>query len=155
MIGKTTLNFIVARELDDKRKRLKFATPDVYLTVEAKAIALTHELSVFAGNERYVVLRKSRKSYMTNPMKFVGNSITSGEQEYWLESSDAEFLANKKVAIVDDVMSTGGTAKVLLEVLASLNSKPEFFFVALTEGDDRDEFDGIPVISLANIPLPE
>jgi adenine phosphoribosyltransferase len=128
--------------------------PEAFVTAEAKAIALTQELARNLWHDRYVVLRKSRKSYMQDPISFRGDSITSGDQEYWVEQTDLDYLHNKRVMLVDDVVSTGGTAKTFLKVIGLVQCKLEAFCCVLTEGTRWTEFEGIPVISLNHIPLP-
>jgi adenine phosphoribosyltransferase len=128
--------------------------PEVFVTAEAKAIALTQELARNLWHDRYVVLRKSRKSYMQDPIRFRGDSITSGDQEYWVEQTDLDYLHNKRVVLVDDVVSTGGTAKTFLKVIGLVQCKLEALCCVLTEGTQWTEFEGVPVVSLNHIPLP-
>jgi adenine phosphoribosyltransferase len=153
MIGKAGWNRLIARELLDRLAGGAYR-PQVFITAEAKAIALTQELARDAGHDRYVVLRKSRKSYMNNPACFRGESITSGKQEYWIEEDDLDYLAGREVIVVDDVISSGKTAQTFLEVTAHSRSRVSCFCCALTEGTEWKELKGIPVISLGHIPLP-
>jgi adenine phosphoribosyltransferase len=128
--------------------------PEVFVTAEAKAIALTQELARKFRHERYVVLRKSRKSYMRDPVSFRGGSVTSGEQQYWVEQADIDYLHDKRVVLVDDVISSGGTATTFLKVLSLVQCKLQALCCVLTEETRWTEFEGIPVISLNHIPLP-
>jgi adenine phosphoribosyltransferase len=128
--------------------------PEIFVTAEAKAIALTQELARNLGHDRYVVLRKSKKSYMQNPVSFQGGSITSGNQEYWVEQADLDYLYGKRVALVDDVVSSGGTAETFLKVTSLTQCTLEVFCCVLTEGVRRTEFQGLPLVSLNHIPLP-
>ena len=153
MIGKANWNKLIARELLNRLGEQNYL-PQVFITAEAKAIALTQELARDANHDRYVVLRKSKKSYVNNPSCFQGESITSGRQEYWIEEDDLEYLAGREVIVVDDVISSGKTAQTFLEVTARSNSRVRCFCCALTEGTEWKELKGIPVISLAHIPLP-
>jgi adenine phosphoribosyltransferase len=154
MMGKADWCEKTAHELLNRLNLKLDAAPEVFVTAEAKAIALTQELARNFRHERYVVLRKSRKSYMETPVSFRGGSITSGEQEYWVEQTDLDYLHDKRVVLVDDVVSTGGTAKTFLKVIELVRCKLEAFCCVLTEGTPWTEFEGIPVISLNHIPLP-
>ena len=129
-------------------------TPTVLVTAEAKAIALTQEMASIMGHDRYVVLRKSKKSYMRDPVSFAGDTVISGSQEYWIDRDDADFLRGKDVVVVDDVISTGGTAKTFLEVASTVGFHVAAFACVLTEDEDRSSFDGIPLAKLNHIPFP-
>lgn len=50
---------------------------DFIVTMESKGIPLAQELCVQSGRKEYVVLRKSIKSYMTNPVTTKVDSITT------------------------------------------------------------------------------
>jgi adenine phosphoribosyltransferase len=154
MMGKADWCEKTALELLDRLKLRIDAVPEVFVTAEAKAIALTQEMAVNLRHDRYVVLRKSRKSYMRAPVSFRGDSITSGEQEYWVEQADLDYLRDKRVVLVDDVVSTGGTAQTFLKVIGLVRCRLEAFCCVLTEGTPWTEFEGVPVVSLGHIPLP-
>lgn len=84
---------------------------------EAKAIALTHAMARLL-NVNYVVVRKSVKAYMDHPISVEVTSITTtGKQILVIDGTDVAKLAGKKVCIVDDVVSTGGSVKGLKALL--------------------------------------
>ena len=77
---------------------------DVVVTAEAKGIPLCYEMAR-QGCRNYVVARKGVKVYMNNPIEVTVNSITTAnEQKLYLGENDVEFLADKRVLIVDDVI---------------------------------------------------
>ncbi len=85
---------------------------------EAKGIPLTHALAVRMGVD-YVVARKSVKGYMEHPIIAEVKSITTTEKQVIvIDEFDAAKLDGKKVCVVDDVVSTGGSLRSLEEVLA-------------------------------------
>jgi adenine phosphoribosyltransferase len=151
MMGKAKWNRVIADYLYAKITDLK---PDVLLTAESKAIGLTESISALLEHDKYIVLRKSKKSYMSDALCFKGESITSGKNEYWIEQSDLDFLKGKKVIVVDDVISTGGTMKVLKQVLVKADAVFCAIAVALTEGSATSSWESVPVLSFGNIPLP-
>ena len=117
---------------------------------EAKAIPLVHSIAVKTGLD-YVVLRKSIKSYMKDYITQPVQSITTKESQILvINGADIEKIRNKKVAIIDDVVSTGGSlsaarrlinkagaqlgwqASILLEVPAEeldVIEYPELFYI--------------------------
>ena len=82
---------------------------DVILTAEAKGIPLAYEMSRQSGRN-YVVARKMSKLYMENPFEIEVKSITTANtQRLFLDEAEAQLLKSKRILIVDDVISTGGS----------------------------------------------
>ena len=82
---------------------------EVLVTPEVKAVPLAHALSRITGKP-YVVARKTEKPYMINPVSRQVLSITTGKPQLLvLDGADIPRVRGKKVAIVDDVVSTGST----------------------------------------------
>ena len=87
---------------------------DAILTAEAKSIALAYELSRILGKERFLVARKSAKSYMRDfAAEKVRSITTAAEQELLLTAEEMEWLKGKKICLLDDVVSTGATFSAL------------------------------------------
>ncbi len=121
---------------------------DIIITPEAKAIPLAHAMSVKAKIP-YVVARKTQKPYMVGAIKKTVISITTGNpQDLVIDGADIERLKGKNIAIVDDVVSTGGTLKGLSELLTQVGGKVVATLAVLTEGDKRKD-----VIALGHLPL--
>ena len=82
---------------------------DYLVCPEAKAIPLTHACARILG-VNYIVIRKSIKGYMSDPISEKVESITTvGEQNLVLDRVDIDKIVGKNVAIIEDVVSTGGT----------------------------------------------
>ncbi|HZJ08787.1 MAG TPA: phosphoribosyltransferase family protein [Trueperaceae bacterium] len=121
---------------------------ECFVTPEVKAVPLAHAMSVRTGLP-YVVARKTVKPYMIDPVTRSVLSITTGRPQLLvIDGADVKRLAGKRVAIVDDVVSTGGTLDSLLELLEEVGAKVEATLVVFTEGDARDD-----VIALGHLPL--
>ena len=82
---------------------------DVMITAESKGNpAHPRDGAGFRAKRRYVLARKSVKLYMSDVRKTEVKSITTANlQALYLSGSDADYLAGKRVLIVDDVISTG------------------------------------------------
>jgi adenine phosphoribosyltransferase len=92
--------------------------PRVIVVPESKAIALAYSLSRELGINRFVVVRKSVKAYMGGYVKVSVNSITTRETQYLvLDPNSANYLRNKDVCLVDDVVSTGSTMRGMGELM--------------------------------------
>lgn len=127
---------------------------DIIVTPEAKAITLAYELTNRLGLGGFVVARKSRKAYMSNPVSIDVQSITTSfPQKMWFSQEDLEALQGRRVLVVDDVVSTGATLNALFGFLRSIDCKIVAVACVLTEGERRDEYGGVPLISIGHIPL--
>jgi adenine phosphoribosyltransferase len=121
---------------------------EVLVTPEVKAVPLAHALSVRTGLP-YVVVRKTRKPYMVGAIARTVHSITTGTpQDLVVDGADVPRLRGKRVAIVDDVVSTGGTLTSLTDLLHEVGARVVGTMVVFTEGDPRDD-----VVALGHLPL--
>lgn len=88
--------------------------PEVIVTPESKAIALAYEISKNLNHKRFIVARKSIKTYMKEYLVEKVKSITTREEQILvLTNNDIAFIKNRRVCIFDDVVSTGGTMNAL------------------------------------------
>ena len=124
---------------------------DIILTAESKGLQLSHVVARELGHKFYTVCRKSKKLYMQDGLQTDVKSITTGNvQTLYLSKHDADLLKGKKVAIIDDVISTGGSLAGLeriVEMAGGIVYKKAF---VLAEGNAVERSD---VIYLAKIPL--
>lgn len=124
---------------------------EVVITAESKGLQLAHVVARELGHKYYAVARKSKKLYMQDGISVTVKSITTaGEQTLYLSRHDVELLNGKKVAIVDDVISTGGSLhglEALVEKAGGTVIKRAF---VLAEGD-ADERPNVEY--LATIPI--
>jgi len=121
---------------------------DVLVTPEVKAVPLAHALSR-VSSKPYVVARKTEKPYMINPVSRTIISITTGKPQLLVvDGTDVPLIKGKKVAIVDDVVSTGSTLKGLFELMEEVGGKVVAVMAVFTEGSPRND-----VIALGHLPL--
>lgn len=91
-------------------KRIAEFTPEIVITAESKGLQLAHVVARELRQPLYAVARKSQKLYMVDGIQYTVSSITTrGEQTLYLSKHDVELIKGKRVAIVDDVISTGGS----------------------------------------------
>lgn len=130
--------------------RLVAQKPMVLMTPEAKSIPLVHAL---ARRMRlpYVVLRKTYKSYMGEALSATTTSITMGrEQTLYLDQKDRQLLPGVRIALIDDVVSTGSTLVAMHEVVELAGGHVVCEAAICTEGDAAA---WKHVIALAHLPL--
>lgn len=134
----------------DLAKLLADRNPEVIVTAETKSIPLAHDLSAEMGIP-YIVLRKSLKPYMGDALSSETLSITTGAtQTLYLDEKDRQTITGKRVALVDDVISTGSTLQGMRLILnkAGVNIVAEA--AILTEGE-RAKWAN--VIALGHLPI--
>ena len=147
ILGDTELVQACAWELAAKLKDIEY---DVLVTAEAKSIPLAHALSV-ETKKPYIILRKSYKPYMGDALKAETLSITTGQPQILiLDQKDRELIRGKKVAILDDVISTGSTLQGMRMILDKAGAEVAVEAAILTEGD-RAQW--MHIISLGHLPL--
>ena len=109
---------------------------DVMLTAESKGIPLIHAMCRISGNNRYVLARKSVKLYMSDVLVCETKSITTGHvQTLYIDGADAEYMKGKRVLIVDDVISTGGSLASLENLVRQAGGEIVGKMTILAEGD--------------------
>lgn len=144
LLGDTELTEAAAAEL----VRLMPDGIEALVTPEVKAVPLAHAMSRLTGIP-YVVVRKTAKPYMVGALSRSVISITTGKpQDLVVDGADRPRIEGKKVAIVDDVVSTGGTLNGLIELLHEIGGEVAATLVVFTEGQERSD-----VTSLGHLPL--
>ena len=141
-------------ELTEKSAEALYAKApehDVMITAESKGIPLIHAMCRLSGKNRYVLARKSVKLYMKDVVSCITKSITTGSvQTLYIDGSDAEYLKGKRVLIVDDVISTGGSLLSLEKLVREAGGEIVGKMAILAEGDAIGRTD---ITYLAPLPL--
>ncbi|MCL2863154.1 MAG: hypothetical protein FWE54_03565, partial [Methanimicrococcus sp.] len=123
---------------------------DVLLTAESKGIPLAYEMSRQSG-KKYILARKSKKLYMRDPAAINVKSITTEKvQTLYLDIGDMEYLKDKRVLLVDDVVSTGESMIALEELCKKAGGIVAGKAAILAEGDAIGRKD---LIYLQELPL--
>ena len=132
-------------------ERVKKYDPDVLITAESKGLQITHCVARDIGQKMYAVARKSKKLYMQDGIEVQAKTITTGEvQHLYLSAHDVDLIKGKRVAIIDDVISTGAANAALEQLVAMAGGEVVCRAFVLAEGDAKDR-QGVEY--LATIPL--
>ena len=124
---------------------------DYLITAEAKSIPLIHEMARQNGNQRYIIARKYPKLYMRDILTAKVHSITTDkEQVLYLDGNEASLMNGKRIAIVDDVISTGESLHALEELVKMAGGNIVARMSILAEGDATKRSD---IIYLEELPL--
>ncbi|GMR10137.1 MAG: phosphoribosyltransferase family protein [Anaerolineae bacterium] len=147
ILGDTELVEACGKELGE---RLEGVDYEVLVTAEAKSIPLICSLARETGKD-YVVLRKSYKQYMGETIEAETLSITTGKpQGLHLDEKDRLIVSGRKVALVDDVISTGSTLKGMRKVMELAGAEVVAEAAIFTEGEPED---WNHIIALGHLPL--
>ena len=145
ILGDTELVQAAAKALS-----AKITGVDALVTAEAKSIPLAHAMSVESGLP-YIVLRKSYKPYMGDALQSETLSITTGKsQTLYLDEKDRTQIQGKRVALIDDVISTGSTLQAMRLIMQKAGANVVAEAAIFTEGD-RAQWTG--VIALGHLPV--
>ncbi len=145
IFGDVELTVAAAKELIGKCPEF-----DYIITPEAKSIPLAYEMSRQSGKPYYVV-RKKAKLYMQNPVSVSVRSITTdAEQTLILDGAEGEKIRNKRVVIVDDVISTGESLLAVEKLVKEFDAEVVAKAAVLAEGDAADRKD---IVFLEKLPL--
>ena len=146
--GDAELTVACARDL------LKLVPADEYdymLTAEAKSIPLIHEMARQSGAAKYFIARKGPKAYMPDPIHVEVQSITTaGTQRLYLGRDDADLIRGKRILLVDDVISTGGSLLAMEALVKLAGGTVTGKIAVLAEGDAQKRED---IRFLAPLPL--
>jgi adenine phosphoribosyltransferase len=134
-LGDTELTQAAATEM---QKLLPDGT-QVLFTCETSSIPLVHKLSEITGIP-YEVARKRRRPYMRDPLIQDVASMTLGVGEtLWFDTRHADQLKGKKVTVVLDVVSSGGTLLALERLVTRAGGHPHGRVAAFSQGETKLE----------------
>lgn len=124
---------------------------DYLVAPEAKAIPLIHEMARQSGRNDYFLVRKAKKLYMNGVFEADVQSITTtGSQTLYMDGADAEKMRGKRIVIIDDVVSTGGSLHAVENLVTQAGGNIVAKMSILAEGDATKRDD---IIYLEPLPL--
>ena len=99
----------------------------------------------------YICARKGEKLYMADPVVVEDQSITTaGKQTLVIDKKDLDYMNGKRILVVDDVISTGGSLHALDALAARSSGTIVAQAAVLAEGDAAERKD---IIFLEPLPL--
>ena len=124
---------------------------DIMVTAECKSIPLIHEMARQSGQNEYVIARKGPKVYMEDIITTEVDSITTAHtQSLCMGKAEVELIKDRKVLIVDDVISTGESLAALEKLVLKAGGNIVGKMAILAEGDAANRDD---IIFLEPLPL--
>jgi adenine phosphoribosyltransferase len=150
ILGDLELVEAISQELSKKLKKYNF---DYLVGPAVKVVPLIHQLAEKLKHSHYIICRKSVKPYMVSPVILKPlPHFPKHVDQLVLDGPDSELLKNKKVVIVDDVVSTGVTMRMIDKLMEKVNAKVVAHAAAIRQG--QNQFDEISnFIYLAELPI--
>lgn len=96
---------------------------DCIVTEEIQGISLAYAMTLLSQKERFVVARKSAKAYMDDVVAIQVVEHRDEEDLFkrlYLSKDDAEYIADKRILLVDDVVLRGSTMGALSDLVNAL-----------------------------------
>jgi len=103
------------------------------------------------GESDYIVARKGIKLYMKDVFSIELHSITTEQKQHlYIDAAEAARMKDKRVLIVDDVISTGESVRAVEKLIKESGGTVVGRMAILAEGDARYRDD---IIYLQYLPL--
>jgi adenine/guanine phosphoribosyltransferase-like PRPP-binding protein len=109
--------------------------PELVVSVATMGIPLAIEVTRHLGLDDYVILHKTPKTHLGDSLVEPVRSITTGpRQTLRLDPARAPALRSRRVAVVDDVISTGASTLAALKLVRRVGADPVVIGALVTEG---------------------
>lgn len=130
---------------------------EIVASVATMGIPLAIEVTRALGLDDYAILHKTPKIHLSDALSEPVKSITTAtNQRLLFDRARIHAVAGKRVGIVDDVISTGGSSRAALNLVRKVGGEPVVFGALLTEGSGWRKVlgtDAEKVRSLGSIPV--
>jgi adenine/guanine phosphoribosyltransferase-like PRPP-binding protein len=145
---------VAGRELAEL---MRPARPEIVVSVATMGIPLAIEASRALGFDDYVILHKTPKIHLGETWSEPVNSITTEKtQRLRMDPARVPAVAGRRVAVVDDVISTGASTLAALRLVRRIGADPVVIGTLMTEGNGWRQAlgaDADNVRSLGSMPL--
>lgn len=149
LLGDVELVSKVAESLERKLAKYSF---DFLVGPEVKVVPLVQELARRMGQKRFVVCRKSVKPYMVSPVILKPlPHFPKHVRQLVIDGSDAELLKDKRVVVLDDVVSTGVTMRMMAKMMEKVGAEVVATAAVLRQGEQFDDLKNF--IFLGELPV--
>lgn len=108
---------------------------EIVASVATMGIPLAIEVTRALGLDDYAILHKTPKVHLADAIEEPVRSITTDrDQRLLFDRARVGVVQGKRVAVVDDVISTGGSSRAALRLVRAVGGEPVAFGALLTEG---------------------
>jgi adenine/guanine phosphoribosyltransferase-like PRPP-binding protein len=111
------------------------ARPEIVVSVATMGIPLAIEASRALGFDDYVILHKTPKIHLGEAWAEPVYSITTdAPQKLRMDPARVDAVRGRRVAVVDDVISTGASLSAALRLVRRMDAEPVVIGCFMTEG---------------------
>jgi adenine phosphoribosyltransferase len=108
----------------DLAERLRPFEPEIVASAATLGIPVAIETTRALGLDDYLILQKTRKIHLADALAEPLSSITTdGTQRLMLDRARVHAVAGRRVALVDDVIATGGSIAACLRLLRAAGAQ--------------------------------
>ncbi len=123
---------VAGRELADL---MRPADPEIVVSVATMGIPVAIEASRALGLDDYVILHKTPKIHLGETWSEPVTSITTdAAQRLRMDPARVHAVRGRRVAVVDDVISTGASTLAALRLVRRTGAEPVVIGTLMTEG---------------------
>jgi adenine phosphoribosyltransferase len=123
---------VAGRELADL---MRPESPEIVVSVATMGIPLAIEASRALGFDDYVILHKTPKIHLGETWSEPVTSITTERaQRLRMDPARVSAVRGRRVAVVDDVISTGASTLAALRLVRRIGAEPVVIGTLMTEG---------------------
>jgi adenine/guanine phosphoribosyltransferase-like PRPP-binding protein len=117
--------------------KLKTYDPDVIVGLPTLGLTLASEVARKLGHSRYVPLGTSRKFWYLDELSVPLSSITTPDQQkrLYIDPRMLPLMEGKRIALVDDVISSGTSIIAGLSLLAARGLEPVVIGAAMLQSE--------------------
>ncbi|KRA05013.1 phosphoribosyltransferase [Rhizobium sp. Root564] len=121
---------------DDLSAKLKSFEPDVVVGLPTLGLTLASEVARRLGHSRYVPLGTSRKFWYLEELSVPMSSITTQrEKRLYIDPRMLPLLEGRRVALIDDVISSGTSILAGLSLLQASGIEPVVIGAAMLQSE--------------------
>ncbi|MGV1917991.1 phosphoribosyltransferase [Rhizobium sp. 22-785-1] len=121
---------------DDLAAKLKVFEPDVVVGLPTLGLTLASEVARRLGHSRYVPLGTSRKFWYLDALSVPMSSITTQqEKRLYVDPRMLPLLQGRRVALIDDVISSGTSIIAGLSLLGASGIEPVVVGAAMLQSE--------------------
>lgn len=149
LLGDVELVNVLADELAVRLGKIEF---DCLVAPEVRVLPLVHGVAVRLKHARFVTCRMQVRPYMVTPkilkpLPYFPKHV----EQLVIDGRDAEMIKGRKVVIIDDVVSTGVTMRMIKKMMDDVGARVVGNACVLKQGDQFDRFEDL--IYLGELPV--